>query len=343
MNFDSDKIGDSARNCLGSHLTVCGAFARQLSALSPILSLSPKFIAAAFFLASAAIARAEAPKVAASFKPVHSLAASVMQGVGEPYLIVKGAASPHDYAMTPSDAEALQSAGVIFWIGPELETFLQKPIAALGTGAQIIALEDTEGLTKLAPREGGAFEAHEEEAHAGEESDPHLWLDPLNAKLMVRRIEAALSKADPANAAAYKANADKTAAELDALETEITATLAPVKGRPFITFHDAFQYFEKRFGLQASGSITVNPDAAPGAARITVLRAKISELGVRCVFSEPNFEPKIIDAVIEGSSAKTAALDPEASALAEGPKLYLQLMRGIAKAMRECLGAEIPD
>ncbi len=172
----------------------------------------------------------------------------------------------------------------------------------------------------------------------GGESDPHLWLDPANAKLMLRRIEQALSKADPANSAAYKTNADKTAARLDALETEITATLAPVKGRPFITFHDAFQYFEKRFGVEALGSVTVNPDAAPGAARVAELRAKVKEFGIKCVFTEPNFEQKIIDAVIEGSDARIGTLDPEASALAEGPELYFQSLRGIAAAMRECLG-----
>jgi zinc transport system substrate-binding protein len=321
----SDIFGDSALNCFGSHFSVCDAFAKQLSALSPKLSLPLNFIAAALLLTSTVLARAEAPKVAASFKPVHSLASSVMQGVGEPYLIVKGAASPHDYAMTPSDAGALQGANLIFWIGPELETFLQKPIAALGERADVIALEDTEGLIKLEPRSGGAV------------ADPHIWLDPANAKLMVRRMEQALSKTDPANAAKYKANADKTAARLDSLETEIAAALAPVRGKPFITFHDAFQYFDKRFGLNAAGSITVNPDAAPGAARVAELRDKVKELGVTCVFSEPNFEPKIIDAVIEGSDAKLGTLDPEASALAEGPELYFQSMRGIATAMVECL------
>ena len=326
MRVGAKKLGDSLLNCIARRLTDMALRCRQLSKLSP-----------SFLIASTLFAQAESPKVAASFKPIHSLVASVMQGVGEPYLIVKGAASPHDYSMTPADAAALQGAQVIFWIGPELEAFLQKPVEALGEKAAIIALEDTAGLTKLAPREGGAFEAHEEEAHAGDEIDPHFWLDPENAKLMVRRMEQALSKADPENAAVYAANADKTAAKLDALATEITALLAPVKGRPFITFHDAFQYFEKRFGVEASGSITVNPDEAPGAARVAELRAKVKELGVRCVFAEPNFEPKIIDAVNEGSDAKVATLDPEASALTGGPALYFQSLRGIAGNMRECL------
>lgn len=328
MRVGAEKLRDSLLNCIARRLTNMALRCRQLSKLSP-----------SFLIASTLFAHADSPKVATSFKPIHSLAASLMQGVGEPYLIVKGAASPHDYAMTPSDAAALQEAQVIFWIGPELETFLQKPIEALAAKAEAVALEGTAGLTKLAPRDGGAFESYaEEHAHKGGESDPHLWLDPANAKLMLRRMEQALSKADPASSAAYKTNADKTAARLDALETEITATLAPVKGRPFITFHDAFQYFEKRFGVEALGSVTVNPDAAPGAARVAELRAKVKEFGIKCVFTEPNFEQKIIYAVIEGSDARIGTLDPEASALAEGPELYFQSLRGIAAAMRECLG-----
>jgi zinc transport system substrate-binding protein len=345
MNFgDSDKFGDSALNCFSRHFSVCCAFAKQLSALSPNLSLSPKFIAAATLLASTALAHAEAPKVVASFKPVHSLVAAVMQGIAAPYLLVKGAASPHTYSMTPSDAEALQNADAIFWIGHEFETFLDKPIDALGGKAAVVSFEETAGITKLALREGGAFDAHAHEGEAAhaeeaghEEHDLHIWMDPQSAKIMVGEIEKTLSAKDPANAAAYLANADKTRAALDTLDAELAAALAPVKGRPFITFHDAFQYFEKRYGVEASGSITVNPDAAPGAERVAELRAKVKELGAVCVFSEPNFEPRIIDVVTEGSNAKTAALDPEASALTEGPELYFQSMRGMAAAMRECL------
>jgi zinc transport system substrate-binding protein len=294
--------------------------------------------ASAMLLATTALSHAQTPKVIASFKPIHSLAAAVMQGVGEPYLMVKGAASPHTYSMTPSDAQALQNADAVFWIGHEFETFLDKPIQALGGKAAAIAFEETPGITKLPLREGGAFDTHEDEGETGHsEYDPHIWLDPRNAKIIVGEIERTLSAKDPANAAAYKANAAKTSAALNALETELAAALTPVNGRPFITFHDAFQYFEKRFGLEASGSITVSPEAAPGAARMAELRARVKQLGAVCVFSEPNFEPKVIDVVIEGSNAKVAALDPEASALAEGPELYFQSLRGIAKAMRECL------
>jgi zinc transport system substrate-binding protein len=336
MNFgDSDKFGDSALNCHGSYLSACGVFAKQLSALSPNLS---KFIAAALLFTSTALAHAEAPKAVASFKPIHSLVAAVMRGVGAPYLMVKGAASPHTYAMTPSDAQALQSADAVFWVGPEMEAFLAKPLEALGGKAEIVTLDAAEGLTKLPPREGGAFDGHADEGEAEhEEFDAHIWLDPQNAKIIVRGIEKALSGKDPANAAAYKANAGKTSAALDALDAELSALLAPVKDKSFITFHDAFQYFEIRFGLRAAGSISVNPDIAPSAARIAELQAKVRQTGAVCVFSEPNFAPEIVSVVIEGTDARTAAVDPEASALTEGPELYFQSLREIAAAMRTCL------
>jgi zinc transport system substrate-binding protein len=325
-------FGDSALNCRNSDAGIFIRRKRQLSALSP------KYIAAAIaFFASSTLSNAEAPKVVASFKPMHSLVAAVMQGVGAPYLMVKGAASPHTFSMTPSDAAELQNADAVFWVGPGMETFLAKSLNALSTKAIITQLDQVPGLTKLPMREGGAFDAHDQEGAAHDVFDEHIWLNPQNAKAMVREIEKTLSAKDPENAAAYKANADRTAAALDALQTELAASLTPVKGRPFITFHDAFQYFEKRFGLEASGSITVNPDAAPGAERVAELRAKVKELGAVCVFSEPNFEPKIIDVVIEGSNVKVGTLDPEASTLAEGPELYFQSMREIAAAMRKCL------
>jgi zinc transport system substrate-binding protein len=290
-------------------------------------------LASALLLLASTGAFAEAPNVAASIKPVHSLVSLVMQGVGEPYLLVKGAASPHSYALKPTDAAALQSAEAVFWIGPDMEVFLEKPLEALAGGARVVALENSAGLAKLPLRQSG----HDQTAGPLDQIDPHIWLDPENARLMVREIEQTLREIDPANAAAYKINADKALLDLDALTQELSATLAPVKDRPFITFHDAFRYFENRFGLTAAGAIAVSPDAAPGAARVEELRMRVKQLGAVCVFSEPEAAPKIVDVIIEGSGAKTAALDPEASAIAEGPQLYAQSLRQIAAAMAACL------
>jgi zinc transport system substrate-binding protein len=166
----------------------------------------------------------------------------------------------------------------------------------------------------------------------------HFWLDPENAKLMVTHIAATLAAADPVNAAAYTANAQTEIVALDQVKAELTATLAPVKDKPFIVFHDAYQYFENRFGLTLAGSITVTPDTTPGAARIDELKSKIAELGATCVFSEPNFQPTIVNAIIEGSPAQSGVLDPEGGALTEGPDLYANLLRGLATSLVDCLG-----
>jgi len=272
-----------------------------------------------------------APGVVASIKPVHSLVAAVMEGVGEPDLIVDGSASPHTYALKPSDADALQNADLVFWTGHGLELFLGDALETLSTGADVVELAAAPGIVLLPVREGGAFEAHEHddqhhahdaihdhdgaEDHAmkGEQSaddehgegDMHFWLDPENAKLMVTQIATSLALADPANASNYQTNAEAQLVRLDELEAEIDAMLAPVKDKPFIVFHDAYQYFEARFGLNLAGSITVTPDTMPGAARIDELKTRLVELGAACVFAEPNFAPTIINAITEGSAARS--------------------------------------
>jgi zinc transport system substrate-binding protein len=305
----------------------------------------PLALAVATLMAGAAEA---APKVVASIKPVHSLVAAVMQGVGEPTLLVQGNASPHTYALRPSDAGALEAADVVFWTGEGMELFLTDALATLAADATSIALAGTDGLILLPMREGGAFdehdhgeEAHDHEAedrHAHGETDMHFWLDPQNAKVIVTAIAETLSTTDPENAATYAANAERELAEFDALNAELAQTLAPIAGKPFVVFHDAYQYFENRFGLTLAGTITVSPDAMPGAQRIGELKARVAELGATCVFAEPQFEPAIITAITEGTEAQSGVLDPEGGLLAEGPDLYPQLLRGLAAALVECLG-----
>ncbi len=288
-----------------------------------------------------------APNVVASIKPVHSLVAAVMAGVGEPTLIVKGSASPHTYALKPSDAGALEAADIVFWTGHGMELFLGEALETLATKAKVVELADAPGIELLPVREGGAFEPHSDgdeaehdhahEEHEHGEGDMHFWLDPENAKLMVTQITTTLAEADPENATAYQANAEAELVKLDTLEAELAATLAPVADKPFIVFHDAYQYFEARFGLNLAGSVTVTPDVMPGAARIDELKAKVATLGATCVFAEPNFEPTIISAISEGTAAKASVLDPEGGALTEGPDLYPELLRGLAASLVDCL------
>ncbi|MBP1882220.1 zinc ABC transporter substrate-binding protein ZnuA [Sinorhizobium mexicanum] len=326
---------------------------------------TPALLFASTVLLSAP-AWADAPNVVASIKPVHSLVASIMEGVGEPSLIVEGGASPHTYNMKPSNAAALQAANVVFWVGHGLEAFLDKPLEALGSGAKVVELSEAPGLEKLRFREGGAFETHghdegeeaaddgheheehaakqepahdHEHRHAEGEVDMHLWLDPMNAKAMAAEIEKALAEADPSNAAAYEANLVKLNQRLDALDKHLAETVTPVRDKPFVVFHDAYQYFEHRYEVRVAGSITVSPEVLPGAERLSEIRAKIKELGATCVFAEPQFEPKLINVVIEGTPAKPGTLDPEAATLDAGPDLYFQLMENIGASLKSCLAS----
>ncbi|MET0172634.1 MAG: zinc ABC transporter substrate-binding protein ZnuA [Agrobacterium vaccinii] len=318
---------------------------------------------AAMIASSSAMA---APNVVVSIKPIHSLVAAIMQGVGEPTLIVEGGASPHTYSLKPSNARAIEGADVVFWVGDGLEKFLEKPLHSLAGKATVIELDDAKGVEKLPFREGGPFEAHDhgeheghdhakgddhkhEEEHAHDHShddghdhnegeyDMHLWLDPTNAKAMAVEIEKTLITADPGNAKTYQDNTLKLVDKLDALDAEITATVAPIKDKPFVVFHDAYQYFEHRYGVKTAGSITVSPETIPGADRIKQIHAKVKELNATCVFAEPQFEPKLVNVVIEGTNAKSGTLDPEAGTLDAGPDLYFKLMRGIATSLKDCL------
>ncbi|NDW07502.1 zinc ABC transporter substrate-binding protein [Jiella pacifica] len=319
-------------------------------------------------LASAPAKADEAPKVVTSIKPVDSLVSAVMQGVGEPYLIVKGAASPHTAALKPSDASALSDAKAIFWIGPQLESFLVKPIGSLGSDAEIVALWDAEGVEKLNARTGAMFEPddddhdhaaaeddhdhdHDHEEGAADDDDhdhghdhgqtginEHVWLDPENAVAMTKAIAATLEKVDPAHAEAYRNNAEAYVARLEALERDVRAELQGSQKKPFVVFHDAYQYFEQRFDVPAAGAITVSPDRAPGAARIREIKDKLAGIGASCVFTEPEFEPSIVTTVTEGTAAKVGVLDPLGADLPDGPDLYPTLIRNIAKGLSDCFG-----
>ena len=312
--------------------------------------------------------------VVASIRPIHSLVAGVMQGLDEPLLLVKGASSPHSYSQRPSEARALEDADVVFWIGEGLETYLAKPLHALSAAAQVVALSEADGVHLLPTREGGLWEEHghardAEEAdrepheaapaapaetadaaqheHDGKDHgaraaehgafDMHLWLDPHNAEAMVDAIVAALSDADPANAAAYRDNGGALHHRLEALDATLSAQLAAVRDRPFVVFHDAYQYLETRYGLNAVGAISVDPGRRPGAQRLTEIRHRLEELDAACVFAEPQFEPALVATVIEGTGARKGVLDPLGADLEAGPEQYFQLMNGLAASLLGCL------
>lgn len=275
-----------------------------------------------------------APLVLATIKPVHSLVAAVMAGVGVPELLIQGAQSEHSYALKPSDAEKIGRAAIVFEIGPDLETYLARPLATLAHG-RVVALEYEQGVLKLAARKGGLWDDDQADESL---TDPHLWLAPSNAVAMTAAIVRALSKADPDHAALYAANGRKELQVLIGLDNELKASLAPLKGRPYLVFHDAYQYFERAYGLASAGAVTVAPDRPVGPRRVSALRDAIRTRGIVCVFREPQFPPALVQTLVEGSRARVGVLDPLGADLKPGPLLYPALLKNLAASLDFCLG-----
>ncbi|WP_448326017.1 zinc ABC transporter substrate-binding protein [Sulfitobacter sp. M13] len=323
--------------------------------MSRKLSLS----VAAMFMGGTALA--EVPRVAVDIAPVHSLVARVMQGVGTPDLIVQTGASAHEYSLRPSEAKALQHADLVFWVSPDLTPWMKDAIQTLATDAAVTELLEADGTMELAFREGAIFEAHDdnenhatpetdhggdiqdvagsEDDHAHEDGahDTHAWLAPQNAVTWLNVIAGQLSVADPENAGAYFANATAGQSEIEALTDEINEILLPVRGKRFIVFHDAYQYFEVGFDFPAAGAISLSDASAPSPARIAEIQSRIADEGIDCVLAEPQFNQGLVATVLEGTEAGTGVLDPLGSALEPGPALYPQLMRNLATALAECL------
>lgn len=316
-------------------------------------------------LAMTGLATASELNVVTSIRPLHSLLVNVTQGVNTPTNIVPANASPHDYALKPSDAQALQNADLVFWVGEDLEAFLAKSITSLPQEAKVIALQNQDDHFHLLPTREVSLEAHDhsskemhEDEHEHEETqahdddhaheddqdhahgatDLHLWLDIDNAKHFVELAAEELSAADPENAAQYQENAQETLAKLDALSGEIKAQLAGLEAKKFVTFHDAYQYFESQYGLANAGTVTLSPEIKPGAKRLAELKAHLAEDQIGCIFSEPQFDAKLVDLAVEGTTVKKAVLDPLGARFDDGAQLYFDLMRDMGTSFADCLG-----
>ncbi|HET6388636.1 zinc ABC transporter substrate-binding protein [Hyphomicrobium sp.] len=298
------------------------------------------------------MAETAAPKVAVTIKPIHSLVSRIMEGVGTPQLVVDGAASPHTFTLKPSTARAINDADIFVRVSDQLEPFTRKLVSSLPSKVAVITLVDADGVKLLDQRHGGTFEEHEDE-HAGAADaadahdhhheagkDGHIWLDPQNAKAIVNAVAKELEARFPAHAEKIKANTVRLIADLDALDRQLAEELKDSTGKPFIVFHDSTQYFENHFGQHAAGSITVSPDVPPSAKRLTEVRRKLASLGAVCIFSEPNFQPNLIAAVMEGTRARSGTIDAEGQLLSPGPGLYFDLMRNIAHSMADCLNGQ---
>ena len=307
-------------------------------------------------------------KVVASIKPIHSLASYLMNGVAKPDLIVDGYASPHGFAMKPSHAKMLQNADLIFWVGEDLENFLEKPLGSIAKKAEKIELMQVKGLQILKFRERNIFDDHDDhghddhgkkddhddpdhdshakkddhddhghddhEGHAHGEFDPHIWLDPINAKVILFEMSKHLIENDPKNEKIYRDNLSKGYKEIDKLTKDVSSELS--NSVASIVFHDAYQYFEKRFSVNILGAFTVNTDVMPGAEQLAEIREVIEHDKVACVFSEPQFNPDIIKAVAKDMNIKTGVVDPLGATLNPGKDLYFSLIKNMSASFKGC-------
>ena len=279
-------------------------------------------LAAALALALCAGHAAAAPRTVVTIRPVHALVAGTMAGVDRPALLLKGAASPHGYALKPSDMRALHGADLVFHVGGGLEEFLEPLLGVLD--GDVVALGGAEGVVRREVRDGGR-------------DDMHVWLDPLNAKAMVAAAARALSRADPANAPAYAANRRRLERRLDALHAELETALAGARGRPFLVLHDAYRHFEARYGLTGLGAVMPPSHTPPGARRIAEMREKVTAAGAACLFADPGPESALAQTVVAGTSARLGVLDPLGVALPAGEEAYFTLMRELVDSLAACL------
>jgi zinc transport system substrate-binding protein len=271
-----------------------------------------------------------------------------MLGVGTPDLIVQAGASPHGYTLRPSEAKALQDAQMVFWMGESLSPWMEGALDTLSSDATIITLLERDETILMEFREGALFEEHDHDDHGDEKHDdhgdhedhgshdPHAWLSPDNARIWLNLIASQLSIVDPENAGTYFANAAAARSEIEALKTEVNSLLEPVRGKKFIVFHDAYQYFEKAFDLSASGAISLGDASKPSPARIAEIQGRIQEESIDCVLSEPQFNKGLVATVMAGSKAKTSVIDPLGVGLKPGPDLYSELIRNMTKTLVDC-------
>jgi zinc transport system substrate-binding protein len=301
-------------------------------------------------------------KVVTTIKPLHSLISRIMESRGEPQLIIEGTNNPHTFVFKPSHAEMLEEADIVFWIGEDLEAFMEKPLDSLAKNAKKIAFMESDSIEKLRFREENIFDDHDdhddhdghkdddhddhddhdghEDEHEGHddhnhgEFDAHIWLDPENAKEMVKIIRDELIKIDPEGQRQYSVNTAGATLELDNLINNVEKELS--KDISYVVFHDAYQYFETRFGVTSAGALTLNPDVLPGARQIADIQDLIRDKGIKCIFSEPQYNPKIIETLGNDMNISTGVMDPLGAFIDAGPTMYVELINGITNSIKEC-------
>ena len=278
-------------------------------------------------------------EIVVSIKPLHSLVSAVTEGSNPVSLVIDGSMTPHNFALKPSHAKLLNNAKVLFYIDDEFESGLKKTVKGLPKSVKVIRVSKMKKLRLLSTRADDNWEedGHDHHDHGHSSNDLHFWLDPNNAIEIVKSITQELSAIYPENINIYKKNAKNIIKEIKTTDLLIKSMLEPVRNKPYIVFHDAYQYFEKAYSLKSVGSILVDPELPASAKRIIKIRSKIKSLNAHCVFKEPQFRAKIVKTVIDGTTTKIGILDPLGADIKSGPGMYTNLLKNIAENLNACL------
>ena len=302
--------------------------------------LFPVFVVFVSSLLLAGAAQAEV-KVLTSIKPLQLIAAAVQDGVAIPEVLLPPGASPHNFALRPSDVRRVQSADLLYWIGPDMETFLPRVLK--GRTAASVAVQDLAGM-KLR-RFGEDSHSHADDAdeqdhdhdHRPGSVDAHLWLSTVNARVIAARMAADLSSADPANAERYQRNAKAFEGRLDALDARLKKRMAGISDTPYFVFHEAFDYFEDAYGLKHTGVFSVAAEVQPGAQHVAAMRTRLQAVGKTCVFSEPPLRPRLAETLVAGLPVKLAELDALGGYTPATAQGYEQVLEKLGNDLAGCL------
>ena len=303
--------------------------------MSRLFALFVAFTASLFVISSA---QAEV-RVLTSIKPLQLIAAAVQDGIAVPEVLLPPGASPHNYALRPSDVRKVQSVELLYWIGPDMESFLPRVLK--GRTLPALAVQDLPGLKLRHFAEDNHSHAEEADEHDHDHRpgslDAHLWLSPVNARVIADRMALDLSAADPANAARYQSNAKAFDQRLDALDARLKARLAPISGKPYFVFHEAFDYFEDAYGLKHAGVFSVAAEVQPGAQHVAAMRARLQQVGKTCVFSEPPLRPRLAETLVAGLPVKLAELDALGGYTPATAQGYEQVLEKLGNDLAGCL------
>ncbi|MGH1391483.1 MAG: zinc ABC transporter substrate-binding protein ZnuA [Aeromonas jandaei] len=301
----------------------------------------------AFFTALLAVSLpVRAVEVLTTIKPLGFIAAAITEGVSEPEVLLPTGASPHDFSLRPSDVRKIGEADLVVWVGPELEGFMSKPLA---NHPHVLTLTQVPGMPLFNYATKDSHDGHQHDDHAahdhGDEGheghhhegiDPHIWLGPMQAKVIASAIASELGKQDPANKARYEANLAAFTAKVDARDKVIAGQMKAVNQKGYFVFHEAYGYWERHYGMSSKGHFTVSPERRPGAKTLVEIRKALEDKQASCIYAEPQFSPAVIESVARNTGARVLLLDEVGEQVPLGPEGYPQFMEQLANAFAQC-------